>query len=117
MPPPHPGDEPRLAADIGLAGSDKSKVDALEMAHHKVKRVLMKKDREFHQAYFECVGTEKNSDSILVLLQENKNEIERMTFAFFNQVAGYCNASQKASLREFILTRLVEMGPPGRPRP
>lgn len=117
MPPPHPGDRPRLAAEIGLTGSNKRKVDVLEMAHHKEKHVLMKKDREFHQAYFECIGTNRNSDSILTMLQENKNEIERMTFAFFDEVAGYCDESQKANLREFILTRLVEMGPPGRPRP
>lgn len=117
MPPPHPGGKPQLAVEIGLTGSDKSKVDALEKEHHKLKRALMRKDRALHEAYFECIGTEQDSDSILVLLQENKREIEEMTFDFFDEVAGYCNADQKESLREFINTRLVQMGHHGRPRP
>lgn len=117
MHPPHPGDRPQLSNEIGLTGSNKSKVDALEKEHHRLKHKLVQKDRDFHKAYFECIGTQQNSDSILVLLQENKLELEKMTYDFFAEVASYCDEEQRASLREFIFTRLVEMGPPGRPRP
>lgn len=117
-PPPHPGEHPQLAADIGLSGEAKKRVDKLEMDHHKEKQALMRKDREWHKEYFALVGTSNSPDSLLNLIQANKREIETITFEFFEQVAEECNEEQKEALRLFISEKLHEIsGPPRPPRP
>jgi hypothetical protein len=117
-PPPHPGEKPQLATEIGLQGAAKSRVDKLEIAHHKEKQALLRKDRTWHKEYFALIGTEKSADSLLRLIQTNKEEIESMTFDFFDQVAAECDPAQLEKLRSFIEDKLLEIsGRPGPPRP
>ena len=114
--PPRPGDEPRLANDIGLTGEDKTTVDKLEIQHHIDKSALMRRDSELHKEMFDLVGSGEEPDSIQALLHTNKEEIERMTFDFFDEVAKHCDAKQLKILKEFIQRRVRHMGPPGPPR-
>lgn len=118
--PPHPpkaGEGPKLSEQLELRGEAKSKVDALEKEHHKTKKVLMHKDRQLHQKLFECVGEEKDVEPILNELNENKEEIERMTFEFFDAVASHCDDQQKKKLRDDLQKRLHNLfGPPPPPR-
>lgn len=116
-PPPHPGENPMLAIELGLSGEAKTRVDKLEMAHHKEKQALLKKDRTWHKEYFALVGTGNSPDSLLNLIQSNKREIEAITFAFFDKVAEECNDAQKAKLRTFINDKLHQIsgGPPKPP--
>jgi hypothetical protein len=114
--PPRPGDAPQLANEIGLTDENKSKVDELEKQHHIDKHSLMREDTRLHKEMFSLVGTNKDVDSVQKLLNTNKEEIERMTFDFFNNVADYCNNEQKKILREHIENRLMRMGPPPPPK-
>ena len=113
--PPHPGGSSELAANIGLSGDAKTKVDALEKQHHADKHVLMEKDAELHKKMFALIGSGESPDSIQTILSSNKEEIERMTFDFFDEVAGYCTNEQKKVLNSFIQQRLVGFGPPPPP--
>lgn len=114
--PPGPGDTPHLADQIGLTGENKVAIDILEKEHHKDKQVLMKRDFELHKEMFDLVGSDQNSDSIIALLNENKETIEQMTFDFFDEIANHCNDQQLEKLKDFIQHRMIEMRPPGPPQ-
>lgn len=114
--PPRPGAE-KLSLKLELKGDSKSKVDALEIQHHKDKKKLMRKDHTLHEILFNRIGTGKPADALLSKIDENKVEIELMTFDFFDEVAKYCNRSQKKQLIEFVQTRLNRIRPGGPPPP
>ena len=117
--PPHPGDRPNLANELGITGEDKKKVDILEKEHHKDKKALMRKSAELHEALFDLVGSDQSPDSLYKAIDENQAEIERMTFEFFDEVGGYCNDEQLEELRRVIDHALMRIGhkppppPPG----
>ena len=110
--PPHPGDEPQLANEIGLTGKDKKKVDELEKQHHIDKRKLMKQDQELHMEIYDKIGSGEDIEELQGILDSNKAEIERMTFDFFDEVASFCNQEQLVFLKEHVSHRLIQMGPP-----
>jgi hypothetical protein len=110
--PPHPGDEPRLASEIGLTGDDKKKVDTLEKQHHIDKQELMKKDSELHKELFSKIGSGDDVSAIQEKLNSNKEEIEEMTFNFFDEIAGFCNDTQLNALKDHVDHRLMQLGPP-----
>lgn len=116
-PPPHPGEEPRLATEIGLTGESKKKVDALEKQHHLDKHQLMEKDSELHKKLFSKIGSGEDVSEIESELNKNKEEIEKMTFEFFDDVAAYCNKNQLKELVDHVKHRLTEMGPMPPPPP
>ncbi|MDX2362240.1 MAG: hypothetical protein QNK23_15645 [Crocinitomicaceae bacterium] len=113
--PPHPGEGPLLSEKIGLTGESKTSVDALEKQHHVDKKKLMQLDRELHQQMFDLVGAEEDPSEIQSQLNANKEEVERMTFDFFDDVASYCTPEQIDELHSFIEHRLIRMGPPPPP--
>ena len=116
-PPPHPGEEPRLATEIGLTGDSKIKVDAMEKQHHLDKHILMEKDSELHKKMFSKIGTGEDVSAIQNELNKNKEEIEKMTFKFFNDVAEFCNETQLKELVDHVKHRLSEMRPMPPPPP
>ncbi len=114
--PPHPpkpnhGD---LGRQLKLKDDSKSKVDALEKQHHKDKKVLIHRDHDLHRKLFNRIGTDKPTHVLLNQIAKNKEEIESMTFIFFDDVAEYCNEKQKKKLIQFVQKRLnrIRPGPP-----
>lgn len=99
--PPKPG-EARLAAEIGLTGSAKKKVDALEIQHHKEKRALIKKNFELQTKLYNSLSNDEVSAKILLQIHETRAETDRMTFEFFSEVATHCNKQQRKKLDEMI---------------
>ena len=101
-----------------MKGESKSKVDALEVDHHKNKKILVHKDHSLHEKLFNLIGTGKPTDELLSKIDKNKEEIELMTFTFFDDVAKYCDKSQKKELINFVQKRLNNLrpGPPPPPR-
>ena len=108
--PPRPGEGPLLSETIGLVGESKIKVDALEKTHHRDKQILMKKDRTLHKQLFSLVGSDESPEEVYKQLNENKSEIERMTFDFFDDVSAHCSNEQLIELRKFINEAIVHMG-------
>lgn len=115
--PPKPG-EHKISLKLELKGDAKSKVDALEVDHHKKKRALVYRDRELHKKLFNLIGTEKSVDELLEEIDKNKEEIESMTFIFFNNISEYCDENQKKELIKSVQERLNRLrpGPPPPPR-
>lgn len=103
--PPRPG-EPHLAEEIGLEGDAKKKVDALEIAHHKDKRKLMKRDIMLHEKLYQQLGDSAAADILLAEIHQNRIELERMTYDFFNKAATYCNSEQRKKLKQQISDHL-----------
>jgi hypothetical protein len=103
-----------LSDHLALTGKAKTEVKQLEQEHHKQKRKLIGLDQKLHRKLFEFVGSEDSHESTLRKLNENKKEIERMTFNFFDQVAAYCNKNQKIKLRKLIFKHLSALHPKGR---
>lgn len=114
-PPPPPG-EKHLSEMIGLTGDAATKVDAIEEEHHKAKHELVDKDMELHKKMYELIGSDEDSKTVLSEINANKEEIEKMTFDFFDEVAEHCNADQKEKLREFVHTAFDQLRPPPPPR-
>ena len=113
--PPHPGppgDEGLLAKELGIEGKNAAKITALEIAHHKEKRALMKKDRALHETLFSKIGTTDDVSSIQAAIEENHAEIEKMTYDFFNEVATYCTDEQLSELKETIYHAFHQMRGP-----
>ena len=100
-----------LSDHLALTGKAKIEVKQLEQEHHKQKRKLIGLDQKLHRKLFEFVGSEASHESTLRKLNENKEEIERMTFNFFHQVAAYCNKNQKIKLRKLIFKHLSALHP------
>lgn len=115
--PPRPG-EHKLSLKIELTGEAMSKVDAMEVEHHKKKRALVHKDHSLHKKLFDLIGTGKPTKEVLDQIDKNKEEIESMTFEFFDDVAEHCNENQKKELIKFVQERLngLRPGPPPPPR-
>lgn len=114
--PPKPGERPHLSEKIGLTGEHKKKVDALEKEHHKLKRALVRKDVKLHEELYNNVGKDIPTAPLLEEIDENKEEIEKMTIEFFNEVATHCDDKQKKSLRKFVrrLLHHLRLGGPKR---
>lgn len=110
--PPRPG-EHRLSDQIALTGDSKKKVDALEKRHHRDKRDLMQQDMKLHKQLYGKLNSEQ-SDEILVKINTNRLQIEKMTYDFFSDVAQHCNNSQRKKLNELIdksLRRIIGAPP------
>lgn len=105
--PPRPG-EAHLANEIGLTGENRKIVDALEINHHLKKRKLMDKDFELHQKLFKELSDEQAANKLIEQINDNRAEIERMTYNFFSEVAAKCNEKQKEKLDE-IISRSLRM--------
>ena len=115
--PPKPGKH-ELSLMLNLEGDAKSKVDALEVEHHKQKKILVHKDHDLHKQLFNQIGSGKSTDELLSQIDKNKEEIESMTFLFFDEVASHCDEKQKKELIQFVQKRLNSLrpGPPPPPR-
>lgn len=113
--PPKPG-EILLSGEIGLEGNVKKKVDSIELEHHEEKRKLMKRDFKLHEKLYEQLDNEEASGELLKEIQENRTEIEEMTFEFFSEVHSLCNEKQKKKLDEIIhkSLRMITNQPPKR---
>jgi len=111
--PPRPG-ELILSSKLQLKDDSKSKVDALEKQHHKDKKVLIHRDHGLHRKLFNRIGSGQPTYDLLSQINKNKEEIESMTFIFFDDVAEFCNEKQKKKLIEFVQKRLnrIRPGPP-----
>ncbi|MDB2657214.1 hypothetical protein N9Y60_04080 [Crocinitomicaceae bacterium] len=113
--PPRPG-EAHLAEEIGLTGTTKKKVDALEIKHHKDKRALMRHNFQLQKKLYNALTDEETSSAILEQIHANRSETDRMTFEFFSEVATQCNQKQRKKLDEIIdhgLRRITNHpGPP-----
>lgn len=115
--PPKPG-EVHLAEDIGLSGDAKKTVDAMEAKHHKAKRRLMKRDVTLHEKLYESLSDSAKSSAIILQINENRSEIERMTYDFFSEVSEHCNDEQRKKLNEMISKslRMITGHPPKPPK-
>ena len=114
--PPHPPKlgEIILSSKLELKDDAKSKVDALEKQHHKDKKVLIHRDHDLHRKLFNRLGSGQPTHDLLNQINKNKEEIESMTFIFFDDVTEYCNEKQKKKLIQFVQKRLnkIRPGPP-----
>lgn len=99
--PPKPG-EHQISNEIGLDGAVKKKVDALEAKHHKEKRALMKRDFKLHQQLYKELSDTSAAEELITKINENREELETMTFKFFSEVAENCNKEQRQKLDEMI---------------
>lgn len=104
--PPKAGD---LIAEIGIDGSDAAKVLALEKEHHRKKRALMQIDHALHENLFSKLGTDSDVSDIQHEIEVNHAEIEKMTYAFFSEVAQYCDVDQQKKLKEIIHRAFQQM--------
>jgi len=111
--PPKPG-ENKISLKLELTGDAKSKVDALEVEHHKEKKALIQKDHRLHKELFSLIGTGESTEDIFNKIDKNKEKIESMTFEFFDDVAAHCNKNQKKELIDFVHDRVNRLrpGPP-----
>jgi hypothetical protein len=114
--PPKPGAH-EISSMLGLTGDNKSKVDKIEKDHHREKRKLVDRDIKLHNELYGIIGTDENADSLLNVIDQNKKEIEKMTFDYFDEVASYCNDEQKAELRRFVHHAFEQLIPGKGPRP
>lgn len=115
--PPHPPKPGTilLSDELGITGENKVKVDELEKLHHKEKHLLVDNDLKMHKELYEAIGKEVDVADLEKRIADNKNEIEKMTFDFFDAVAQYCSEKQKSELREFVhgaFDQLRPMRPP-----
>ena len=106
--PPKPG-EARLATEIGLTGTAKKKVDALEIQHHKDKRVLIKHNFELQKKLYNSLSNDDTSAEVLLQIHETRAETDRMTFEFFSEVASHCNQEQQKKLKAMITDGLRQI--------
>lgn len=114
--PPGPGAHV-LSKEIGLEGQVKKEVDALESAHHKQKRQLMRRNFELHRQLYEKLDDSTQSAVLLKKIDANHKKIEEMTFQFFEEIAKKCNKAQRKKLDAMIhrsLRMIAGQGPPHR---
>ncbi len=109
---PHPPQH-EIGKMLGLKGDKLQKVNKLEVDHHKVKRELVHRDMELHEELFVLLENSEKSDSLYTLIDENKAEMERMTYDYFVEIATYCDADQKEILREFLRDSFAKLRGPG----
>ncbi|XOV69228.1 MAG: hypothetical protein ACFHU9_08590 [Fluviicola sp.] len=113
--PPTPG-EARLAEEIGLTGSKKKIVDALEIQHHKEKKSLITRNFRLQKQLYSTLGVEEKSAEILMEIRENRVRTDRMTYRFFSEVASHCDQNQRKKLDKIIEKGLRRItGVPGPP--
>jgi hypothetical protein len=117
--PPHPTKPGahEISSMLGLTGDNKAKVDKIEKDHHREKQKLVAKDLKLHNELYQMIGANVDSDSLLIVIDANKKEIEKMTFDYFDEVASYCNDDQKAELRRFVHGAFEQLRAPGPPPP
>lgn len=113
--PPKPG-EVLLTETLKITGDSKATIDVLEKDHHKTKKNLVNKDLNLHEELYATVGSGNSGDSLLNAIAINKEEIEMMTFKFFDEVASHCDDDQKLELDKMIREFLDHLRP-GPPRP
>ena len=102
-----------MAEDIGMTGSVKKKVDALEIQHHKDKRALIRKNFKLQKELYNSLNDPEKSSKILAEIHSNRAKTDRMTFEFFSEVASHCNQKQRKKLDEMIDKglRMITGGP------
>ncbi|NRA11507.1 MAG: hypothetical protein HRT57_06105 [Crocinitomicaceae bacterium] len=113
-PPPRPNKQ-EISKTLELKGDAKSSVNALEKDHHNRKKTLVHRDHELHEKLFNRIGSGKPTHDLLNQIGKNKEEIESMTFIFFDEVAEHCNDRQKEKLIKFVQRRLNRLRPGPRP--
>lgn len=112
--PPHPMEQ-KISERLGLKGKAVKTVNRLEVQHHREKQKLVAIDVELHEQLYKVIGSEKDSDSLLNAIHQNKAEIEQMTFDYFDQIAALCNEDQKENLRSFVHGAFQQLRPPHPP--
>ena len=117
MRPPHgPHDRKDLAEKLGIEGSKVAVLNKLEKEHHAEKEKLMKMDRELHELLFSKLGTDDDVSTIQEEIEANHNEIEKMSFEFFNEVTKMCTPAQKEELKKTIHHAFRQMRKPRQKR-
>lgn len=111
--PPKPGD---MAKNLGITGDAANKITQLEEEHHKEKRKLMRKSLEQHEKLFKELGNAGIPNDQLAEINTTQHEIERMTFAFFDSVATYCNEEQLKELKETVINAYAQLRGPRKGR-
>ena len=105
-PMPHERDMTFLSKELGMTGSNKDKLDAMETKHHTEKRELLEKNKNLRIHLFDLLKKDAR-DSLIVnsytdSILTNQREIELMTYYHFKTVKEMCNPEQKAKLEETI---------------
>lgn len=100
--PPPPG---HLTEVLGLKGKKLEMIKQLEENHHIEKRALMRKSKKLYSSLYKTLGDEEKGKIILDSLVANNEEIDSMTYDFFNTIAKNCNKEQRKELN-----RAVEKG-------
>lgn len=103
---PHDRGMSFLANELGVNGSDKQKLDAMELNHHSEKRELLEKNKQLREKLFgllkhndgDSIKVNKYVDSILL----NQRHIELMTYYHFRDVKSMCSPEQQIKLEEII---------------
>ena len=113
--PPKPG-EHLLSEQLNIEQKNRSVIDALEKRHHEDKKKLMDRDRELHKKLYDDLGSNDNAEQIVEEINQNKAEIEVMTYEFFNEVATYCNENQMEHLKEIVHNAINQIHPPHPPK-
>ncbi len=99
----HKGPPPPISEKLELTGDHKIKADKISKVHHQQKRKLMDRSGQLRKAYYLQVFEKNNkADSLFLLLTQNDQKINKMTFDFFKEIHALCNASQKEELKKGI---------------
>lgn len=117
-PMPHERDMTFLSKELGMTGSNKDRLDAMETKHHTDKRALLEKNKLLREQLFGLLKTNA-SDTMAInvfvnSILYNQKEIELMTYYHFKQVKEMCNAEQQQKLEETIAEAIRMAG--GKPR-
>jgi len=105
-PMPHEHSMTFLAGELGITGTNKTLLDAMETEHHTVKRELLEKNKQLREHLFgllkktaiDSLNVNRYIDSILI----NQKNIEIMTFDHFKKVKALCTPQQQIKLEETI---------------
>lgn len=105
-PMPHDRGMSFLANELDMEGSDKQKLDAMELKHHAEKRELLERNKQLREKLFGLLKN-NNSDSIKVnqfvdSILINQKQIELMTYYHFKDVKAMCSPEQQIKLEETI---------------
>ena len=116
-----PPDKNEIVDNLGLTGSTKTEILAMQDEHFKDKHALINRSRNLHEKLFTYFSDEsKDSSDISGLIDdivENQRETEQMTFDYFKEVNSKCTPEQQKKLQEMIHHVLRHAGgPPPPPR-
>jgi hypothetical protein len=115
---PMPPDRIDMAKELGLTGADANEVKKIQKLHHQEMRTLMAKNRMLHQQMHVHFVTNSNDSikttQLIERIVQNHEKVEWLVFNYFNEVGGYCDATQRVKLNKRYEQLVNQMAHPPR---